>query len=272
MSVAVNEINNLDFKKLLSDELQRLQSTNILGVDIHKISMHETLEMLTKMALSGLSHHIMTVNPEFVMIAQENKEFKTVLANASLKLPDGIGIVVASKILGNPLKERVAGVDMVHLLAQVANEYKLRIFFLGAAPGVAEKTAKILQEENPCLQIAGTYSGSPRQEEENLICSIIEKTNPHILLVAYGPPKQDLWIARTMNRLKVPIAIGVGGTFDFIAGTAKRAPKWMRRFGLEWFHRLIKQPWRWKRMMTLPKFALSVFQTRFKSNLSGAAD
>jgi N-acetylglucosaminyldiphosphoundecaprenol N-acetyl-beta-D-mannosaminyltransferase len=242
--------------------LQEIKKSHILNVEIHNVTMEETLSILKEMALSGKAHHVMTVNPEFVMIAKENEQFKSVMANASLKLADGIGIILAARILGEPLKERVAGIDTVLHLARVAQENNLRMFLLGAAPGVAEKTATILEKNNPGLKIVGTYSGSPRIEEEETICSMIEKVQPHILLVAYGPPKQDLWIARTMNRLKIPIAIGVGGTFDFIAGEAKRAPKWMRRFGLEWFHRLLREPWRWRRMMTLPRFALSVFYSK----------
>jgi N-acetylglucosaminyldiphosphoundecaprenol N-acetyl-beta-D-mannosaminyltransferase len=125
---------------------------------------------------------------------------------------------------------------------------------------VAEKTAAILSAENPGLIIAGTYAGSPSIREEDEICSRIEAAHPHILLVAYGPPRQDLWISRTMPRLRVPVAIGVGGSFDFVAGVAVRAPRWMRSAGLEWLHRLIREPWRWRRMLTLPRFAVAVIK------------
>jgi N-acetylglucosaminyldiphosphoundecaprenol N-acetyl-beta-D-mannosaminyltransferase len=111
--------------------------------------------------------------------------------------------------------------------------------------------------------VAGTYSGSPRPEDENAICTLIEKAKPHILLVAYGHPNQDLWIARTQHRLRIPVAIGVGGTFDFISGVIQRAPKWMQRIGLEWFFRLCQQPWRWKRMLMLPEFAIAVVWSKW---------
>lgn len=257
--------NGIEFKYKNSE----IPTSNILGIEIHDVTMQETVKILFSMATSGTSHHVMTVNPEFIMIAQHNDEFRSVLSKASLKIPDGIGVVLAARILGKPLKERVAGVDTVYELARFSGEKKLRIFFLGAKPGVAERTASLLQSENPGMEIAGTYSGSPSIEEEDAICSIIENARPHILLVAYGPPKQDLWIARTRHRLNVPLAIGVGGTFDFIAGVAERAPKWIRSMGFEWLYRLFREPWRWKRMMTLPHFASRVFLYKFNTNVSG---
>ncbi len=252
--------------KMMNGEIP---TSNILGIEIHDVTMQETVNILSAMAMSGTSHHVMTVNPEFIMIAQHNDEFRSVLKNASLKIPDGIGVVLAARILGKPLKERVAGVDTVHELARISQQKKLRIFFLGAAPGIAERTAELLRSENPGMEIAGTYSGSPRIEEEDAICTIIEKARPHILLVAYGPPKQDLWIARTRHRLNVPLAMGVGGTFDFIAGVAQRAPQWIRKIGFEWLYRLFREPWRWKRMLTLPQFASRVIVHRFSTNVFG---
>lgn len=240
-----------------------LHSVSILGVRIHDVNYDQTLKILQEMALSGHPHHIMTVNPEFIMLAKKDEEFRRTLEHADLIIPDGVGIVLAAKILGTPIKERVTGVDTVMKLAHAAGDLGLSIFLLGAAPGVAEKTAVILQQASPGLTIAGTYSGSPRPEEENTICSIIEKVRPHILLVAYGPPKQDLWIARTQSRLKIPVAIGVGGTFDFIAGIAQRAPRWMQRIGLEWLYRLIREPRRWRRQLTLPMFAFAVLKEKF---------
>jgi N-acetylglucosaminyldiphosphoundecaprenol N-acetyl-beta-D-mannosaminyltransferase len=229
-------------------------AVDILGIRISDVTLKETLGDLEKMADSGKPHHVMTVNPEFVMMARENPEFRFVLTNASLAIPDGIGIVWAARILGTPLRERVAGVDTVNQFAAIAARKGFRIFLLGAAPGVAEKVAERLERENPGLKIAGTYAGSPHPSEEDEICDRISRARPHVLLVAYGPPRQDLWIARTMDRLRIPVAIGVGGTFDFIAGVIPRAPSWMQKAGLEWLFRLMQEPRRWKRMLTLPRF------------------
>ncbi|HUI64930.1 MAG TPA: WecB/TagA/CpsF family glycosyltransferase [Bacteroidota bacterium] len=240
-----------------------IPSANILGVRIHNISLSETLSALEEMALSGRPHHVMTVNPEFIMIAQENQEFRDVLSRTALSLPDGIGVLLAARMFGSPLKERVAGVDTVTQFARIAARRNIRVFLLGAAPGVAEAVAHRLQTDNPGLQIAGTYAGSPDPKEEEEICRKIEAAHPHVLLVAYGPPRQDLWIARTAHRLKIPVAIGVGGTFDFIAGVVTRAPVWMQRAGLEWLFRLAQEPRRWRRMLTLPRFAVAVLHERY---------
>lgn len=239
-----------------------VRRVRILGVDIDDVTMDETIALLTAMAESGRPNHVLTVNPEFVMIAERDREFRAVIQAADLCVPDGIGIILASALLGRRLRERVTGVDTVLRMARVCRDRGLRLFLLGAAPGIAERTADILRRDNPGLQIAGTFAGSPKPEDEAEICALIAAARPHVLFVAYGPPKQDLWIARTRDRLKIPLAMGVGGTFDFITGVAQRAPVWMQRIGLEWLHRLIREPWRWRRMLTLPKFAGRVLMRR----------
>jgi len=216
------------------------------------------------MASSGKAHQVVTINPEFVIEAQRNNEFNKVLNNASLGLPDGMGIIWSARFLGQQMKERVAGVDVVWAICKLASESGLRVFFLGAAPGVAEIAASRLKSVYPRLEIAGNFSGSPKLEDEEEICSRIEEAKPDVLMVAFGAPQQDLWIARTASRLKVPVAIGVGGAFDYIAGITKRAPRWLQRAGFEWLFRLIRQPWRWKRMTNLPRFAGKVVWERFR--------
>jgi len=242
-----------------------LDCVEILGVHVHRVSMVQTLSMLESMALDGQRNHVVTVNPEFIITAQKNHIFRDVLNRASLAIPDGIGVVWASKILRKPIPERVAGVDMVEQFAAIASRYKLRVFFLGAAPGIAERAAQVLQHQHPGFIIAGTYAGSPRLEDDDEICKRIQATSPHVLLVAYGAPQQDLWISRNMKRLNVPISIGVGGTFDYITGVVVRAPRWVQNMGLEWFHRLIKQPHRFQRMLALPRFAIAVLMQRLKT-------
>lgn len=251
---------NSNIYKKLHYEFETLE---ILNVRIDKVTMGEALEFITEVCKKNKKSHVVTINPEFIMQAQKNIEFRNVLNNASLRLPDGIGIIWASKIFGQPLKERVTGVDTVYEFTKIASQYGWKIFFLGAAPGVAELTAKKLQNLNPGLKVAGTYSGSPRIEEEAKICELINLASTDILFVAFGSPNQDLWIARNFNRLNIKLAIGVGGTFDFIAGVAKRAPIWIRNIGFEWLYRLIREPHRWKRMLSLPKFAFRVITINF---------
>ncbi|MBZ0279839.1 MAG: WecB/TagA/CpsF family glycosyltransferase [Anaerolineae bacterium] len=192
------------------------------------------------------------------MIARHDINFRNILKRANLCVPDGVGLLWAAKYQGTPLPERVTGSDGVPLIAARAAEKGWRLFLLGAAPGVAEKAADVLRARHPALQIVGVYSGSPAPEEEDAIVERINASGADILFVAYGAPEQDKWIARNTPRLRVKMAMGVGGAFDFIAGIIPRAPLWMQRLGLEWLFRLYLQPWRIRRMMRLPRFVIAV--------------
>jgi N-acetylglucosaminyldiphosphoundecaprenol N-acetyl-beta-D-mannosaminyltransferase len=236
----------------------RRPALDILGVPVHATTFAGLLDEIEGMIGSGRAHQIATVNPEFVMAARRDPIFRVVLARAALCLPDGIGLLWGARWLGGRLPERVTGSDGVPLIAERAAEKGWRVFFLGAAPGIAERTAEILTARHPGLQVAGTYAGSPAAEEEAAIVTLVNESQADILLVAYGAPKQDKWIARNLPRLRVGVAMGVGGAFDFISGKAVRAPDWMRALGLEWLHRLVREPWRWRRMVALPRFALAV--------------
>lgn len=226
----------------------------ILGVPVDNVTEEEALAKIEAFIENGRPHQVVTVNPEFVMAAQSDANFFQVLKEADLSLPDGVGLLWAARFLGIPLNERLAGVDTVRRIASLTAERGYRLFLLGAAEGVAEATAMGLEEENPGLKVVGTYAGSPDRKEEEEIIEMIRAARPHLLLVAYGAPQQDLWIHRHLGRLGVPVAMGVGGAFDFISGKAQRAPGWMQRLGLEWLHRLLHEPWRWRRMLALPKF------------------
>ena len=234
----------------------------VLGVRVDDVTYEEALSLIEGFIREGTPHQVVTVNPEFVVAARQDKEFRRILNAADLALPDGIGIVWASHLLGRPLRERVAGSDLMPKIAALAAERGYRLFLLGAAEGVAAEAARRLQERNPGLVVAGTYAGSPAVEEEDEIVALIRAARPHVLFVAYGAPAQDKWIARNLERLGVPVCMGVGGAFDFIAGVAKRAPRWVQRLGLEWLHRLLHQPWRWRRQLALVKFAGLVLRER----------
>jgi N-acetylglucosaminyldiphosphoundecaprenol N-acetyl-beta-D-mannosaminyltransferase len=213
---------------------------------------------------SGMPHKIIPVNPEMIMIAHEKPEFKQVLNKASLVLPDGIGVVMASRILGKPIKQRVTGVDTVKQIVRLAKDNGWRIFLLGAAEGVAELARAQFDKEFPGVQIVGTYAGSPNEDERENILKIIKVTKPDILFVAYGAPKQEMWVEQNFLALKVPLVMCVGGTFDFVCGLKPRAPSWMQSIGLEWLYRLKREPWRWKRMLALPRFAFRVILEKFR--------
>ena len=207
---------------------------------------------------AGAARQVCTVNPEFIMIARRDPNFANILRRAALCVPDGVGLLWAARRVGQPLPQRVTGSDGVPLIAARAAEKGWRLFLLGAAPGVAERAAGILRARCPGLQIAGTHSGSPAPEEEDAIVAMVNASGADILFVAYGAPAQDKWIARNLPRLRVAMAMGVGGAFDFIAGVVPRAPQWMQRLGLEWLFRLGRQPWRARRMLRLPRFVLAV--------------
>ncbi len=241
------------------------ESIYVLGVRVDRVSQAQTLDLLMaiiarrRASEQGLPcQQLITVNPEFVMAAQDNAGFRQAINAASLVLADGMGVVWATRYLKAPAPERIAGVDMLVALAQRCAEVGYRIYLLGAAPGVAEEAASRLQNLAPGLQIVGTYSGSPAPAEEEAIIARVQAAQADVLCVAYGAPAQDLWIARNLARLPVALAVGVGGAYDFISGRQRRAPRPMQRLGLEWLYRLYREPWRWRRMLALPRFALRV--------------
>jgi N-acetylglucosaminyldiphosphoundecaprenol N-acetyl-beta-D-mannosaminyltransferase len=208
---------------------------------------------------SGRPHHIMTPNPEYVMLARRAPTVRELLEEVDLALPDGVGLRWASALLGDPVREVVPGSELVERMAPEAAARGDRWFLLGAEEGVAETVGRRLAAANPGLVIAGTFSGSPHVSQEDENCRRIEAAGPvDVLLVAYGAPAQDLWIARNQPRLKVPVAIGVGGTFNFIAGRSPRPPELVKRLQLIWLFRLITEPWRWRRQLALARFAALV--------------
>lgn len=240
-------------------------SVTILGVRVDRLSRDQALERIEQFIAARLANNnqtscqqVVTVNPEFVMAAQKNSEFCQTINEAALSLPDGAGVVWASRYKQRPTPERVTGTDLVPGLAErcAANGY--RLFLLGAAPGIAEAAAEKLIASYPGLQIAGTYAGSPAPAEEAAIIERLENARADVLCVAYGAPAQELWIRRNLARLPVAAAIGVGGAFDFISGNQRRAPRFFQKSGLEWLYRLYREPWRWRRMLALPLFAINV--------------
>ena len=219
--------------------------------------MDEALRRIEGFVDEGGPHLVATVNPEFVMRANDDKDFARVLDSADLCLPDGTGVVWAARRQGCRIDGPVAGSDMVPLLAAMCARRGFPLFLLGAAPGVADELASRLRSEHPDLQVAA-HSGNPDPSEDAETLRLIHEHHTQVLLVAYGHPKQELWIDRLKNRLGVAMAMGVGGTFDYLTGRVPRAPEWMRKAGLEWAFRLWKQPWRARRMAVLPLYTIKV--------------
>jgi N-acetylglucosaminyldiphosphoundecaprenol N-acetyl-beta-D-mannosaminyltransferase len=256
-----------------------------------------TLEGASNKAFSWISskeqRYITTPNPEIILEAQKNKKFLKILNKSNLNIPDGIGILWASKFLKitektnsnaikiwkflisllsilfypkyikSEIKERVTGVDLMQTLCEKCAKENKKIFLLGAKEGTAEKVKEILEKKYPGIKITGTYSGSGEKEEDHFISEKINKSQADLLFVAYGASKQEFWIHRNMKKLKtVKIAIGIGESFNFIAGIKKRAPKWMQKIGLEWLYRLAQEPTRIKRIYNATiKFPIKVLST-----------
>lgn len=229
----------------------------VLGTPIDDVNMIQALDRIDDFIAvgraTGKGHQIATINADFVTKSLHDPELRHILQDADMATADGMPLVWSARLLGVPIEERVAGVDMVSALAQRAAEKGYSIYFLGAAPGVAEQTAQILQSRYPGLKVAGIAAPSFKAVESGdpTILEACRAANPDILLVAFGNPKQEKWIYRYADELRIPVMIGVGGSFDFIAGVTKRAPSWMQGIGLEWLHRLAHNPRRmWKRYAT----------------------
>ncbi len=234
---------------------------DILGLPVSAITYPEWLDLIDQWVKGEQAHHVCTINPEMIMIARQDVNFHHILSRADLTVPDGVGLLWAARRIGKPLPQRVTGSDGVPLIAAEAAKRGWRIYLLGAAPGVADKAAEVLRASHPDLKIVGIYGGSPAPEEEDAIVERVNASHADILFVAYGAPNQDKWIARNLPRLRVKMAMGVGGSLDFVAGVLPRAPVTFQRFGLEWLYRLYLQPWRIRRMLRLPRFVIAVMRT-----------
>ncbi len=234
----------------------------ILGVPIDDLTMPEALDRIDAFVsdgrAAGTGRQIATINADFVVKSMSDPELRRILQDCDMATADGMPLVWGARLLGVPLTGRVTGADMVPALAERAARNGYSIYFLGAAPGVAQRAADVLAARYPGLKVAGVLSPSNRSMIELAekgndadIVQAVRAAQPDILLVAFGNPKQEKWInlhLRELRDLRAPVMIGVGGTFDFLAGVTRRAPGWMQRAGLEWVYRLAQEPRRlWKR-------------------------
>lgn len=225
---------------------------NIMGVDFDSLTLSEAVDRAEALISERRAAYVVTPNPEIVMTCWENPDAMEAVLNADLVLPDGVGVVYGAKILGTPLKGKLPGIDFAAELMRRMASRGGRVYLLGAKPGVAEMAGLRMQEQFPGLIVCGTHDGY--FQEDAPIIEEINALQPDLLLVCLGAPKQELWMRRNRPVMKVGLMAGLGGSLDVFAGTVKRAPALFQRLGLEWFYRLIKEPWRFKRMMKLPKF------------------
>lgn len=230
----------------------------ILGVKIDRVTMEQAVEKISEFVMEPEPHLIVTANSEMVMMANEDPLFYEILDRADLVVPDGIGVVWASRLLKTPLPQRVPGVELMEKLLVRSAERQWRIFLLGAEPATLDLANKNIAKFYPGINIVGVHHGFFQNSDEDQLLATIKAACPDILFIAMGVPKQEKWAAAHLAKLKVPVAIGVGGSFQILAGTVKRAPAWMCSYGLEWLYRLVTQPHRFGRMLALPRFAFRV--------------
>ncbi|MDP4118020.1 MAG: WecB/TagA/CpsF family glycosyltransferase [Bacillota bacterium] len=235
-----------------------METVNILGIKINKINMDSAVETAKSYMADGGFHYIFTPNSEIIMAAYKNGDFASKINSADMCTADGIGVVYAAKILGQPVSGRIAGYDLVMRLLEDLPKIGKRAYFFGGAPGVADEAKEKLEKKFPGIEICGSANGYFDAEREKEIIADINEKKPDLLLVCLGFPKQENWIFEHKDELNVGLAMGVGGTLDVIAGRAQRAPDIFIKLGLEWFYRLLKQPSRIGRMMALPKFLFTV--------------
>jgi N-acetylglucosaminyldiphosphoundecaprenol N-acetyl-beta-D-mannosaminyltransferase len=244
----------------IDDEPER-KRIGIGTIYVDNVDLSSAVEQIDAFTRSGSAHQVVTVNLDFVSIAAREPSFRTTVNRADLAVADGMPLVWLSRLRGQPLAERVAGVELVVQSCRVAAARGLSVFLLGAAPDVAEAAARRLEAMWPGLKIAGCYSppmGPLEGEEDERIVSMVKAATPDFLFVALGAPRQDQWIFEHQPELQVPVAMGVGCVFDVLAGSLRRAPQWMQRAGLEWAFRLGQEPHRlWRRYLVndLPMLA-----------------
>ncbi len=231
---------------------------SILGLPIENVTMEEAVNEVYGFFAVRESKMIVTPNAEILQMFDQRPEVREALLQADYVVPDGVGVLLAAKRLGQPLKEKVAGIELgTHLLERSAQEGK-RIFFLGAKPGVAEAAKKEVEKKMPGIQIVGVQDGYFKPEEEPALIERINGLDVDMLFVCLGAPKQELWMAAHKKDLKVGAMLGLGGTLDVLGNTVKRAPRWMIDLKLEWLYRVAKEPWRIGRVASLPKFLLRI--------------
>lgn len=237
-----------------------LDTIHVLNIPITNINKKKATKIILTWLNQDKTKIIFTPNPEMIMVAQKDKSLRRAIKFADMVVPDGIGVVWASKYSEATLSERVAGYDLVQTLFEELSNTDKTVYFLGAAPNIANKAADNMKKKYKGLKIIGTHHGYFKSEEESIIISEIQNLKPDLLLVGLGVPKGEKWLYENKTKFNSKVCISVGGSFDGMAGNVKRAPIIFQKYGLEWFYRLIRQPARIKRMIQLPIFVVKVIK------------
>ncbi len=238
--------------------MKNTDKIDILGITLDKVDYEMALGKVEYFLKTEGNKTIVTPNAEIIMQAQSNQKLKNAINNSDMCFPDGIGVVIASKIIGNPLKGRTAGFDLMVKILQKVNQNGMSIYLLGGKPNVAEIAAKKISVMYPKIHISGTHDGYFAQSEEENVVDEINKSGADVVFVAMGAPKQEIFMANQRQNINCKLMMGVGGSLDVISGNTRRAPVFMQKVGLEWLYRLILEPTRIKRMSALPLFLIKV--------------
>lgn len=237
-----------------------LPTVMLLGLPVHRLDMNAALDVIDGFVRTRTPHHVVTADASMLVMAAEDAELRDIIARADLVTPDSIGVLWAAKRAGKPIAERVSGVVIVEQLCARSAERNYRLFFLGAAPGVAELAAEHMTAKYPGCQIVGTRDGFFTPDDVPEITATIRNARADVVCVAMGIPKQEKWIARHRDELGASVLIGVGGTLDVLSGTVKRAPVVFQRLRLEWLWRVISNPKKISKVMLLPQFVKRVLR------------
>ena len=235
---------------------------NILGVNVSAINMNQALDTIASWITRKEQNYVCVTPAHGVMACQRQPEMKRIFNTSGLTTPDGMSIVWLLQLRGYRYVSRVYGPDLMLAVCGQPFHYRYRHFFYGGAPGTPEALARALQSRFPGLQVAGTYSPPFRpltREADQAVIEQINATQPDIVWVGLGTPKQERWMADHLGQINAPVMIGVGAAFDFLSGRKKQAPRWIQQIGLEWFHRLVNEPKRlWRRYAQYPIFLILV--------------
>ena len=231
-----------------------MKSLQILGCRLDAVDAHQAEQQILALAKQGAGAQIVTLGTEMVVHAQRDAEFRAVVNAAALSLCDTVGLLAVARRRGAPLAERVTGVELVERLCAQAASQGLPVYLLGGAYGVADAAAAGLRARFPGLVVAGTHDGYFVENQSAEVAGAIRASGARLLFVGMGFPRQELWLAQHLSQTGCGAGIGVGGSFDVIAGKIERAPKTVRRLGLEWLYRLVREPRRWRRQLALPRF------------------
>lgn len=238
------------------------EKIDVLGVQFDNLTMDEAVDEAYTLQSEHRAAYVVTPNPEIVMICRDDPEAASAVAAAALTIPDGIGVIYGAKMLKTPLKEKVPGCDFALCLMEKMNAAGRSVFLLGSKPGVAEQAEASLRERFPLLRFVGTHDGYFKDDVP--VVEAINAASPDLLLVCLGAPKQEKWMHEHAPELNVGLMIGAGGSLDVFAGTVERAPEAWCNAGLEWLYRLLKEPRRIGRMMSIPRFLWKVFCTSLR--------